>query len=45
MRAAGPAPDLSSPCGGLEKSITFSGAPLDHQQKMRDECNFVARDS
>jgi hypothetical protein len=30
-------PELSSLCGGLENSITFSGAPLDIQQKIRDE--------
>jgi hypothetical protein len=30
-------PVLSSLSGGLENSITFSGAPLDIQQKMRDE--------
>ena len=30
-------PELSSLSGGLENSITFSGAPLDIQQKMRDE--------
>lgn len=29
--------ELSSLCGGLENSITFSGAPLDIQQKIRDE--------
>lgn len=30
-------PELSSLCGGLENSNTFSGAPLDIQQKIRDE--------
>jgi hypothetical protein len=30
-------PELSSLSGGLENSITFRGAPLDIQQKMRDE--------
>jgi len=28
---------LSSLCGGLENSKTFSGAPLDVQRKLRDE--------
>jgi hypothetical protein len=28
---------LSSLCGGLENSETFSGAPLDVQRKLRDE--------
>jgi hypothetical protein len=30
-------PELSSLSGGLENSNTFRGAPLDIQQKMRDE--------